>query len=134
MQISLQAAGVSRTVCVLHLPPTHRIFTRRCPPPNRLSKRLCVHLEPQNLNSKLVCESRPTLPPPPTSGPPRDYSTESLERKLLGTLSRLNPLKGLPSPPPQPYTPYLGREYRTAHPTLDPRRLQDPTHSEACSD
>ena len=106
MQISPHAVGVSHTVCVPNTTSdTLKFASRRCPPPDRLSKKLCVYLEPRNLNSKLLCQSLPTLHPPPNSGPPRDYSTESLERKLLGTLSRLDPLKGVTLTPPQPYTP-----------------------------
>ena len=45
-----------------------------------------------------------------------------------------NSPKGVTHAPYNPTPLVLRRGYRTAYPKLDPRRLQDPTHSEACSD
>ena len=96
MQISPQATGVSLTVCVLQHYPRHTDKeTREYPPLDSLSRSLYVDLELRNLNSKLPCQSLPTLPyPTPSSGPTRDYSAESLVGKLLGASLGLTHQRG----------------------------------------
>ena len=57
------ATGLRLTARVLQLYPRHTDKQpREYPPPDSLSKSLCVDLEPQNLNSKLPCQSLPPQP------------------------------------------------------------------------